>query len=235
MLINTSSEIERTAVLPDVKSKVLSKIEEAEYIVYFKKGQNIFHEGICARGVYYIKSGLIKFSLYGKEGKEQIVRFGNSGDIVGYRSVLSQQPISTNIIALSDVTSYFIPKNIFLKYISNDKKFTEEVLKVACQELGEACKIITNFAQKNARERLVEVLLILRNTYSTDEHGYTNIHLKREEYANTIGTATETVVRYLKEFKQLGIVALKGRKIKMMEHNLSSILKLLREGGNSRL
>ena len=74
------------------------------------------------------------------------------------------------------------------------------------------------------RERLAEILLLLVNDFGLDEHNYLRISLTREELANIVGTATESVIRLLSEFKADKLVDLDGRKIKIL--NLKGIEKI---------
>jgi CRP-like cAMP-binding protein len=83
-------------------------------------------------------------------------------------------------------------------------------------ELGEANSYITDIAQKTVRERLAEVLIHLVNDFGLDEQKYLNISLTREELANIVGTATESVIRLLSEFKTDKLVELNARKIKII-------------------
>jgi CRP-like cAMP-binding protein len=102
--------------------------------------------------------------------------------------------------------------------------FSLEMLKLACRELGEANSFITDIAQKTVRERLAEILLLLVNEFGVDSSQYLNISLTREELANIVGTATESVIRLLSEFKTDHLVELNGRKIKIL--NLKSLEKI---------
>ncbi len=90
-------------------------------------------------------------------------------------------------------------------------------MKLACQELGEANSYITDIAQKTVRERLAEVLIMLKNKFGLSEDNTLQISLTREELANIVGTATESVIRLLSEFKTDGLVDLIGRKIKILD------------------
>lgn len=151
----------------------------------------------------------------GTEGREQIIRFGQGGDLLGYRSVLSGETLSASIQAISDTHACFIPKSLFFEFIAQNSKFSLEMMRMACHELGEAGKLITNLAQKSVRERLAEVLMILRDTFGETEEGNIDVSLTREEIASMVGTVTETAIRILSEFKDSGYVILKGRKIRV--------------------
>ena len=97
-------------------------------------------------------------------------------------------------------------------------------MQLICKELGEANSFITDIAQKSVRERLAEVLIILKNTFKLDNDNILQILLTREELANIIGTATESVIRLLSEFKDDKLIELNGRKIKII--NLKGLMKI---------
>jgi CRP-like cAMP-binding protein len=90
------------------------------------------------------------------------------------------------------------------------------MMKLACHELGEASKVITNLAQKPVRERLAEILLILKHTFGEDKEGYIDVSLTREEISNMTGTATESAIRLLSEFKADELILLDGKRIKIL-------------------
>ena len=89
-------------------------------------------------------------------------------------------------------------------------------MKLTCKELGEANAYITDIAQKTVRERLAEILIHLKNDFGLDESNILQISLTREELANIVGTATESVIRLLSEFKQDQLIELNGRKIRII-------------------
>lgn len=91
------------------------------------------------------------------------------------------------------------------------------MLQIVCRELREANEFITDIAQKTVKERLAEVLIILKENFDADNQNYLKITLTREEIANIVGTATESVIRLLSEFKQEKLIDMKGRKIKLLD------------------
>ena len=91
-----------------------------------------------------------------------------------------------------------------------------DIMKLTCHELGVANAYITDIAQKTVRERLAEIIILLIDDFGLDEQNYLNISLTREELANIVGTATESVIRLLSEFKSDNLIELKGRKIKIL-------------------
>jgi len=182
----------------------------------FKRGDLLYSEGSRISGFYCIHSGIIKVFKTGLDGKEQIIRFAKPGEMIAYRSVLSNEVACTSARVIEDCQVCFIPSEILISLVKSNSAYALEILKLACHELGEANSFITDIAQKTVRERLAEILLLLLNDFGMDQENYLQISLTREELANIVGTATESVIRLLSEFKTDKLVELNGRKIKIL-------------------
>lgn len=183
----------------------------------FKRGEIVYEEGNRTNGIYCISQGVIKIYKTGTEGKEQIIKFGKSGDIFGYRSVINNEPACTSVKVIEDVVLCFIPTDRLYELLKKNSEFGIELLQIACKELDESNNYLRDIAQKSVKERLAEVLLNLKEEFGVNEEGIINVALTREELANLIGTATESVIRLLSEFKANNIVELQGRKIKLLD------------------
>lgn len=205
-------------------------IEDIEHLAgemtcnLYKKGENLYNEGNKLNGVYYVNSGIIKIFKTGIEGRDQIIRFCNPGELFGYRSVLSEEPACTSAKVLEDSILFFIPTHVLIHFLNTNAILAKELLIVSCKELGEANSFITDIAQKSVRERLAEVLILLKNKFGLEEDNTLKIQLTREELANIIGTATESVIRLLSEFKQDNLININGRKIKFL--NVPELIRI---------
>lgn len=186
-----------------------------EDVQFYKRSSILYAEGDSAKGCYFLFSGILKVFKTGLEGKEQIIRFAKAGDLVGFRSVLSEESFCTSSKVIEDAVVCYIPGQALTKLIQQNSNFALELMKVTCTELGEANNYITDIAQKSVRERVAEVLVHLVETFGLNNEGILNISLTREEMSNMVGTATESVIRLFTEFKNENIIELKGRKIKI--------------------
>lgn len=204
------------SVFCGIASGEIKDIDASKGCNFYDKGQVIFHEGNRISGIYCINKGKIKIFQIGSEGKEQIIRFAKEGDIIGYRALLSEEPLSASAATLEESTLCFIPKSQIFKILQDNPNFNFKMLKLLSHELGEAARIITDLAQKPVRERLAESLLLLKDTFDLDEEKNIQIKLSREELANIIGTATESVIRLLSEFKKDKLIDVDGRNIKLL-------------------
>lgn len=186
----------------------------------YKKGQLIFHEGTYAYGLYCINKGKIKVSRTGDEGREVILRLAKPGDIMGYKALLTNDKYTASAIALEDCSVCFIPKELFLGVLKTDSNLSIELMRMLSDELGKAETKLTHLAQKPVRERLAETLLFIKETYGLEQDNLTiNAKLSREEIANIVGTATESAIRLLSEFKKDGIIELEGKRIRIVNQD----------------
>jgi CRP-like cAMP-binding protein len=88
----------------------------------FKNGQTVYHQGNTPMGVYYIKSGKVKFTRLSDDGTRHIIRIGTEGDFLGYEDVLLERKYSNTIEAWGDVMLWFIPRKDFMEVLDNDIK-----------------------------------------------------------------------------------------------------------------
>jgi CRP-like cAMP-binding protein len=181
---------------------------------FYKKGQLVFFEGNRPTGLYCVNKGKVKIYQIGIEGKEQIIRLAKDGDILGYRSLISGELYTASASVIEDATICFIPKKTFFDLLQSNSELSTRMMKLLSNDLKSAEKRITALAQKPVRERLAETIIMLKEFYGVDkENSAIKANLSREDIANIVGTATETAIRVLSEFKNEKIIELKGKKI----------------------
>ncbi|KGL60799.1 transcriptional regulator, Crp/Fnr family [Polaribacter sp. Hel1_33_49] len=178
-----------------------------------KKGQPIFEEGEHINGVFCIKKGICKVSKMSENGKNQIVSLVKRGDLIGERSLVSDEVSNLSAFALNIMEVCFIPKDEIIKDLEKNPDFTMDILKTMANSLKKSENSVVNMAQKNVKQRLAETLLNLHSEFKTNQENAINIHLSREDIANIIGTATESAIRLLSDLKKREIIAFKGKDI----------------------
>ena len=219
--------IKRFNALKTLTNDELEKISDHKTSLIIKKGENLMTEGNAINGLYCIKDGKGKLTKLNTNGKEQIIKFIKGGDILGHRSILSEELVGLNAIALEDMHVCFIPKGDILETIKENTQFSLKLMKNISHQLNEANTSISQMAQKPVKDRLAETLLHLEEIFGVDNEDCIDVILTREEIANTIGTATESAIRLLSNLKKDGVIDLIGKKIKISNKNA---LKNISEG-----
>ncbi len=184
-----------------------------------KKGEPIFEEGDSVNGIFCVKDGVCKLSKLSANGKDQIVKLVKPGELLGQRSLISDEPANLTAVALEDMEVCFIPKTEIMGFFNQNNQFSMNVMKTICGDLKEADDHMVSMAQKSVKERLAETLLHLEDTFGKNEDGTLHIQLSREELAGMIGTATESCIRLLSEMNKGGLIGLVGKKIAIIDRN----------------
>lgn len=181
---------------------------------FIKKGEVLFDEGDHINGIFCIKDGVCKVTKMSSNGKEQIIKLIKKGDLIGERSLVSNEVANLKATAINDMEVCFIPKEEIIKDLNNNSNFSMSVLKDLAASLKEADNIIVDMAQKTVKQRLAETLLHLNKFHGSNEIDKPlDIQLSREDIASIIGTATESAIRLLSTFKKEKLIYLKGKEI----------------------
>ena len=191
----------------------LIRISDCKTSYTVKKGETIFEEGDSLNGIYCIKDGVCKLSKLSDNGKDQIVKLVKKGELLGQRSLISEESTNLSAIAIEDMQVCFIPKQEILQFFNENNQFSLNMMKSVCGDLKDADDNMVNLAQKTVKQRLAEILLKLETDFGINDDGSLKIQLSREEIAGMIGTATESCIRLLSEFNKEGWITLQGKKI----------------------
>ncbi len=181
---------------------------------FYKKGEVLFHAGGKPSGVHCLHTGKVKVYKSGSAGQNHILRLCGPGEMVGFDALLSNAPYHHSARAIEDTLICFIPGKVFKDALSKNETLNEHVNHVVFNYIRETeCKLV-DLSQKVVRVRLAETLLYLWEKFGSKSDGKTiDIELTREEIANIVGTAPESIIRMLSGFKDQGIIELSKRNI----------------------
>ena len=195
----------------------LKMVSNSKISMKISKREAIFQEGQKLDGVYCVREGVSKLVKLSTNGKDQIVKLATKGEVMGQRSVISEEFTNLSAIAISDMEVCFIPKEIISNTLNTNPNFALEVLRHMAHDLKEADDVIVNMSQKTVKQRLAEAFLYLKKNFGEDKEGFLILTLSREDYANVVGTATESCIRIISEFKKKGLIKTSGKKIGIKE------------------
>lgn len=204
-----------SGIFCDLKEQALEDVSQHKVMNTYKKGHTLFFQGNPPFGLYCVNSGKIKVSKIGKDGKETIVRIASPGDVLGHRSLFSGENYSATATAIEDSTICFVDKQYIYESIQKEPSVAIQLIQKLSKEMGAAEAHSAAMYQKNVRERLAELFLNLKKKYGVEEKGRWKLDIKltREELASMVGTANETVIRFITEFKDEGLIEQDGKTI----------------------
>ncbi|MDF2158443.1 Crp/Fnr family transcriptional regulator [Algoriphagus sp. CAU 1675] len=217
-LHNTRCELcasRKFSLFSELSEQQVCSISDNKNLISHRKGQILYYEGTKPLGIFCINEGVVKVYKTASNGKEQIVHLSKKGDFLGYAALLGEENYTNSAMIIEDAKICFIPKEAFLNTLLTNTQFFKRITKQLSHEIGVMEEKLTDATQKSIRERLAYVLLYLASCYGVEggESQKIDLILSREEIAGIVGTATESVIRLLSEFKKDNLIELEGKKI----------------------
>ncbi len=196
----------------------LKELSETQDIRFYKKKDNIYTEGTYPRGVFFIGKGKVKICQASESGKELITKLHNEGEFFGYISLLHEEKYSGSATALEDSEIYMIPKEDFFALIYKNAEVSKKFIEILTDNIRENEIQLVKLAYHSVRKRVAEALIKLSDKYKREDELKFSMSVSREDLANMVGTATETVIRTLSDFKEDELITLNGGKITILNY-----------------
>ncbi|WP_234974620.1 Crp/Fnr family transcriptional regulator [Tenacibaculum agarivorans] len=188
------------------------KFIESKKILKCKKGQQFIMEGAMVNGLFIILKGTAKVFRTGINGKEQIVRFAKSGEVIGHRGFGTEEHYPIGAVALEDTLLCYFSKELLQEALLNNAKLAYDMMLFYANELNRSESKVKTISQMTVRERVIDSILYINRKFG-DTDGYLNLVLSRKEYADYAGTTEEQVIRTLSTLKKEGLIRTRGKKI----------------------
>jgi CRP-like cAMP-binding protein len=184
----------------------------------YKKNDIIYKEGDKPSGLICLSKGKVKIFKEGVGGREQIVRMAKPVGFIGYRAIFAEQNYLASAEAIEDCVICTIEKDALFKILKTNFDLAFNIIRSLASELGFSNNRTVTLTQKHIRGRLAESLVFLKDTYGLEEDEATiKVYLSREDIANLSNMTTSNAIRTLSTFASEKIIALDGRKIKILD------------------
>lgn len=191
----------------------IEKLTKGHRIVELPKKEILFREGRYPNALYFVISGKIKAYKINEYGKEFIISLYKPGDFVGYEALLEDIPYQFSVAALDNSKVCVIPKEQFFLLLNTHKDISYTFIKLLSNGIKEKEDQLLKMVYYSVRKRVAEALLMLIDKYKNNNDKFFSINISRSDLSSIVGTATETLIRTLSDFKEEGILKLKGSNI----------------------
>ena len=178
-----------------------------------RRKQDIYLEGDESTRVYFLKSGRVKTVKTTDGGKELITGLYGPGEFFGYPPLLQATPHRDSAVAVDDSELVYIPKDDFTQLLLRDPAVGQQFIRLLAGRVSEREEQLLAMAYSSIRRRVADALLHLHEQSGPDA----GIQLSREDMAAMVGTAPESLIRTLSEFKQDGLIELTPKSIQVLE------------------
>jgi CheY-like chemotaxis protein len=191
---------------------------------YYRKKDEIYREGTYPRGVYFVNKGKVKTFSTNDQGKELILGLHKEGDFFGYTPLLQEGVYSHSAAVMEDAEICMIPKEDFFALIYKNAEVARKFIGILSGNLYENEQQLLRLAYNSIRKRVAEALVRLSDKYKSGDQPF-SMNIAREDLANLVGTAAESVIRTLSDFREEGYISVNGSVITVLQYEKLASLK----------
>jgi CRP-like cAMP-binding protein len=204
------------------------ELEQHISLAHYKKNEFVFKEGDKPTGFMMLVFGKVKIFKEGVGGREQIIRMAKPLGIIGYRALFAEENHIASAVTLEESMICTVSPDFVLNKALKNSSFSYYLIQKLSRELGFSNSRTVTLTQKHIRGRLAESLLLLKDKYGFEHDGTTlKVYLSREDIANLSNMTTSNAIRTLSTFANEQMIAIDGRKIKILNsHRLERVSKL---------
>jgi CRP/FNR family cyclic AMP-dependent transcriptional regulator len=189
-------------------ANLLKELTEGRYANKYKKKQVIYSEGNRPSRLFYIQKGKVKTFKTNDDGKELVVELFNQGDFLGYAALLEGTSYKETAEAMEETEAAVIPKEDFDELIHHNYEVAQTFIKLLARNVREKEEHLVGLAYNSLRRKVASALLQLDEKYNAEGNQDFVITISRESLATIAGTATESLIRTLTDFKNEHLVDL---------------------------
>lgn len=190
----------------------LKRLSAEQRVKTFKKRENIFEEGEYPRYLYFVASGTVKLFKTNDEGKEYIIQIMKEGEFFGYVNLIKDENYSESAAALEETKINLIPREDFNQLMTANRDVSSQMIKMLADNVTEKEDQLLNLAYNSVRKRVANAIVYLSEKYDD-----LTFSILRDDLARIVGTAKESVIRMLTEFKEDGYLEIKNGNIHVIE------------------
>jgi CRP-like cAMP-binding protein/CheY-like chemotaxis protein len=182
----------------------LKRLSSERRVKTYQKKEHLFDEGSYPRYLYYVNQGKVKMYKTNEFGKEFIIDIVGEGNFLGYTALIQDTTFNYSAAALEETEISLIPKEDFNQLIFANRDVASRLIKMLARNVAVKEEQLLHLAYDSVRKRVANALILLHDRYQ--EEGREEIRILREDLARLVGTAKESVIRMLSEFKDDGFI-----------------------------
>jgi len=211
--------------IKDVKNAgLINQLADQYDVENYTKKQALYQESKRPRYLYYLVKGKVKGFKTHEDGKEYITDLFSDGDFIGYLALIEDKNYDDSAVVLEDAEIMQIPKEDFLQMIYGNMDVAVKFIRIITQNVKEKEERLLSLAYSSLRKRVAKALVDINQKFNAENENK-SLEISREDFAHYVGTATESLIRTLSDFKGEKLIEIKEGKISIV--NLEKLRNLL--------
>ena len=205
------------------RTDVLEELSSNRNINVYKRKQVIYNEGNHPNRLFYVQKGKVKLYKSNDDGKDLTIGLYGPGEYFGFMPLFDNSIYKETAEAMEDSDIAVIPREEFDTLIKENSSVVKKFLQILAGNISEKENQLLGLAYNSLRKRVADSLLMLKRKFGEGNEQF-SIHISREDLANIAGTATESLIRTLSDFKAEKMIDIKdGYIILINEKKLASL------------
>lgn len=184
----------------------------------YKKREPIYLEGQFQSELYFVKSGKVKTFKTNGDGKELVLNFHRPGDFIGHVPLIEDSASTEGAVALEETELYVIPKEEFLTMLYSRRDVAYKFIRLLSSNLQQVEERMVELAYHSVRQKVAAALIRVYDRYESSNGKNPPISVSRKDLSNLIGAATESLNRTLLDFKEEGLIEIRGDGIRILSY-----------------
>jgi|ERR1019366_1046293 len=201
-----------------IGNNTLKNLTEDRNINIYRKKQIIYSQGNYPNRLYYVVKGKVKAFKIHDDGKELVTELYSTGDFLGYIALLEETVYKDTAEALEETELAIIPKEEFEELLNKNPEVTKKFIQLLAKNITDKEDHLLGLAYNSLRKKVAEALIMLQKKYNSDQNEVFTIDISRENLASIAGTATESVIRTLSDFRNEKLIEINSGNIKIVNY-----------------
>ena len=180
---------------------MLNELVSGRNINKYKKKQLIFSEGNRPTCLFYILKGKVKTFKSNENGKELVVGLFKENDFFGYVDLLENTNYNESAAAMEETELAIIPREDFQELLNSNPNVSKKFIQMLAKNIAENKNKLLGLAYNSLRKKVADALITLYEKYKSGNDEIFPINITRDNLASIAGTAIESLIRTLGDFK----------------------------------
>ena len=173
----------------------------------------IFWEEDVESNLFYLQYGSLKVLKSSPDGREQVLKFIEEGEIFNEVGVLAKRPNPATAVALEESGIWLIPRHALEEVISSHPQTAIQVIENMADKIIELVTLATDLSLKTVEARFAKLLLEQARDDVVERRRWTN----QTELAARLGTVPDVLSRVIRELTRNKLIEADRREIRILD------------------
>jgi len=173
----------------------------------------VFWEGDVETNLYYLQYGSLKAVKKSPDGREQVLKIINTGEIFHEVGVLAKKENPATAIALEESGIWLIPRKALEDVLGAYPQMAFRIIENMADQIIRLAALASDLSLKNVKARFANLLLEQAEEGMIERKSWAT----QTEMASRLGTVPDVLSRVIRELTKAGIIEMDKQYIRILD------------------